>query len=190
MSKANAPLCFACERAGKPFNHYPMTAGKIICPIVLASTCTNCGKKGHTLKYCHKPTMTTPAPAPTPKQPAPAPTKKIVIKQPIVDIQPRNLFATFQAIEQTEKKQKKQKQEQKQEEKQEEKQQKQQQFPQLPQLHCSKQQPDLPNSYKKPVTPLDYRKLLEKPFVFYSIQRSRLWADDDLEEPPFHRKSK
>lgn len=52
--------CKVCKDAGKPESvyrsHFPRETpdpnSRVVCPTLLATICTCCGKKGHTVKYC------------------------------------------------------------------------------------------------------------------------------------------
>ena len=53
------PLCVVCKNAGKSEREYSShfvknIDGIVVCPIIKATTCTYCSKKGHISKYCNK----------------------------------------------------------------------------------------------------------------------------------------
>ena len=56
----NKKFCKVCQDAGKPeslfTSHFPRETNdrnsRVVCPTLLAQECRNCGKRGHTVKYC------------------------------------------------------------------------------------------------------------------------------------------
>ena len=51
------PNCKVCRDAGKSEEEYlshwvRSKSGKVTCPTLLSQNCRNCGKNGHTIKYC------------------------------------------------------------------------------------------------------------------------------------------
>ena len=56
----NKKFCKVCQDAGKPeslfTSHFPRETNdrnsRVVCPTLLAQECRNCGKRGHTIKYC------------------------------------------------------------------------------------------------------------------------------------------
>ena len=55
--KKSKPFCKVCFDAGKPekdyYSHYVKTEeGKVTCPTLLNQSCLNCGRPGHTSRYC------------------------------------------------------------------------------------------------------------------------------------------
>jgi hypothetical protein len=59
-NKNNKKFCKVCQDAGKPeslfTSHFPRETNdrnsRVVCPTLLAQECRNCGKRGHTIKYC------------------------------------------------------------------------------------------------------------------------------------------
>lgn len=57
QSQQSTKSCTVCKNAGKPkqlyLSHWTKDSkGTVICPTVLAFTCSNCGVKGHSAKLC------------------------------------------------------------------------------------------------------------------------------------------
>jgi len=69
-------FCKVCQDAGKSEQEYTNhsvrdKSGKTVCPTLLSQCCRNCGKNGHTVKYCallKEPVKRAPAPVPVQKQ--------------------------------------------------------------------------------------------------------------------------
>ena len=69
-------FCKVCQDAGKSEQEYTNhsvrdKSGKTVCSTLLSQCCRNCGKNGHTVKYCSllkEPVKRGPAPAPVQKQ--------------------------------------------------------------------------------------------------------------------------
>ena len=60
MQHKNRKSCSFCISIGLkgPFDHNLKLGNNIICPLLLNTTCSLCGEKGHTSKYCKKSTVT------------------------------------------------------------------------------------------------------------------------------------
>jgi Nanos RNA binding domain len=57
LLKMSRPNCKVCRDAGKTEQEYSShwvrdKAGRVTCPTLLSQKCRNCGKSGHTIKYC------------------------------------------------------------------------------------------------------------------------------------------
>ena len=81
--KMSKPNCKVCRDAGKSeqecSSHWVRDkAGRVTCPTLLSQKCHNCGKSGHTLKYCK---LTVAPPKPT--------TEK---KEPKKEVQVKNIY--------------------------------------------------------------------------------------------------
>lgn len=58
--KMTTPNCKVCRDAGKSEQEYSSHRvrdknGRVTCPTLLSQKCRNCGKNGHTIKYCKVP---------------------------------------------------------------------------------------------------------------------------------------
>ena len=110
--------CKVCESAKKPMSvitsHYPKNRdGFTVCPTLLSQQCRDCGKKGHTSKYCTRAPVSAAAAATNEKTKK----KKTITTKVVIDI--NMLYESSdedepKKEEMTEKKEKTQKKEKKQ----------------------------------------------------------------------------
>ena len=98
-SAMKKPFCKVCFHAGKNSSH-PLRndAGQTVCTYLLSLQCRNCGKCGHTVKYCKEPqknkqqqqqqqmstARVSPAQIPSPKQEPPKQKTQFVVLQKLI----------------------------------------------------------------------------------------------------------